>query len=62
MQTCDLVIIDEIQKVPKLLDDVHLLIEEKKLIFLLTASSARKLKRGAANHLAGRAWMANFFK
>lgn len=57
----DLVIIDEIQKIPRLLDEVHLLIEEKGLVFLLTGSSARKLKKGAANLLAGRAWMANLF-
>lgn len=57
----DLVIIDEIQKIPKLLDEVHLLIEEEGLVFLLTGSSARKLKKGAANLLAGRAWMANLF-
>lgn len=40
------VIIDEIQKVPKLLDEVHRLIEETDKIFILTGSSARKLKRG----------------
>ncbi len=57
----ELIIVDEIQKAPKLLDEVHLLIEEKGLIFLLTGSSARKLKKGAANLLAGRAWMANLF-
>ncbi len=57
----DLVIIDEIQKVPKLLDEVHLLIEEFGLVFLLTGSSARKLKKGAANLLAGRAWMAYLY-
>lgn len=50
-----LVIIDEIQKVPKLLDIVHELIESKGIRFILTGSSARKLKRGAANLLAGRA-------
>jgi len=49
------VVCDEIQKVPKLLDEVHNLIEEKKIEFALTGSSARKLKRGAANLLAGRA-------
>lgn len=51
------VVIDEIQKVPKLLDVVHLLIEEKKIKFALTGSSARKLKRGSANLLAGRAFV-----
>ncbi len=51
-----LVIIDEIQKLPLLLDEVHLLIERNKTLrFILTGSSARKLKRGGANLLAGRA-------
>lgn len=50
-----LVVIDEIQKIPQLLDEVHRLIEEKRITFLLTGSSARKLKRGGANLLAGRA-------
>jgi predicted AAA+ superfamily ATPase len=45
----DWVIIDEIQQLPKLLDLVHSLIEEKKIKFALTGSSARKLKRGAAS-------------
>lgn len=50
------IIIDEIQKVPALLDMVHLLIEEKKnRRFVLTGSSARKLMRGGANLLGGRA-------
>ena len=55
------VVIDEIQKVPSLLDEVHRLIEKKKYHFLLTGSSARKLKRGQANLLAGRAWNAELF-
>jgi predicted AAA+ superfamily ATPase len=49
-----LVIIDEIQKVPLLLDEVHDLIE-KGHKFIMTGSSARKLKRGGANLLGGRA-------
>jgi len=49
------VVIDEVQKIPKLLDIVHLEIESRKVKFALTGSSARKLKRGAANMLAGRA-------
>ncbi len=49
------VVIDEIQKIPALLDEVHNLIESKKICFAMTGSSARKLKRGAANLLAGRA-------
>ena len=55
------VVIDEIQKIPALLDEVHRLIQKRKLKFLLTGSSARKLKRGAANLLAGRAWKAELF-
>lgn len=51
------VIIDEIQKIPKLLDEVHRLIEETDKIFILTGSSARKLKRGGSNLLAGRAFV-----
>ncbi len=51
------VVIDEIQKVPKLLDIVQKLMREKPHIqFVLTGSSARKLKRGSGNLLAGRAF------
>lgn len=51
-----LIIIDEIQKLPELLDEVHNQIElNKKLRFILTGSSARKLKRSGANLLGGRA-------
>jgi predicted AAA+ superfamily ATPase len=52
------VFVDEVQKLPPLLDLVHRLIENHKgsLQFILTGSSARKLKRGGANLLAGRAW------
>ena len=49
------VVIDEVQKVPALLDEVHWLIENTRLSFLLSGSSARKLRRGHANLLAGRA-------
>ncbi len=55
------VIIDEIQKVPVLLNEIHWLIENKKMSFILCGSSARKLKRGAANLLGGRAWRFNFY-
>jgi predicted AAA+ superfamily ATPase len=48
-------VVDEIQKIPSLLDEVHDLIETYGIRFILTGSSARKLKRGAANLLAGRA-------
>jgi uncharacterized protein len=44
-----------------LLDEVHRLIERHRTRFLLTGSSARKLKRGAVNLLAGRAWQAQLF-
>jgi uncharacterized protein len=59
--TKPVVVIDEVQKLPEILDEVHRLIEGKKLRFLLTGSSARKLKRGGANLLAGRAWWAELF-
>ena len=49
------VVIDEVQKIPALLDVVHRGIEDYKIKFALTGSSARKLKRGGANLLAGRA-------
>ncbi len=49
------IVIDEVQRLPKLLDVVHHGIEEKKLSFALTGSSARQLRRGTANLLAGRA-------
>ncbi|MBI3540957.1 MAG: ATP-binding protein [Deltaproteobacteria bacterium] len=55
------VVIDEVQKVPALLDEVHRLIEKKSLKFVLCGSSARKLKRGAANLLAGRALSLSMF-
>lgn len=51
----ELIIIDEVQKVPQLLDEVHWLITNKKLRFILCGSSARKLKRSGANMLGGRA-------
>lgn len=49
------IVIDEIQKIPRLLDVVHKGIEDHKIKFALTGSSARKLKKGGANLLAGRA-------
>ena len=49
------VVIDEIQKAPALLDEVHWLIENRVLSFALCGSSARKVRRGAANLLGGRA-------
>jgi predicted AAA+ superfamily ATPase len=52
------VFIDEIQKCPELLDEVHHIIEkfDGTILFILTGSSARKLKRASVNMLAGRAW------
>jgi uncharacterized protein len=55
------IIIDEVQKVPSLLDLVHQLIESRNQKFILSGSSARKLKRGGANLLGGRAFMYNLF-
>jgi uncharacterized protein len=55
------VVIDEVQKAPKLLDIVHLEIEKRKIKFALTGSSARKLKRGGANLLAGRAFLNHLY-
>jgi len=49
------VVVDEFQKVPDLLDEIHWLIENTKLSFILCGSSARKMKRGHANLLGGRA-------
>ena len=51
-----LTVIDEVQKVPALLDEVHGLMESRGASFVLTGSSARKPRRGHANLLAGRAW------
>ena len=50
-----LVIVDEIQKVPDLLDEVHWLMVNRGLFFVLSGSSARKLKKSGANNLGGRA-------
>lgn len=60
-QNCKWIVIDEIQKIPLLLDEVHRLIEDFRWHFLLTGSSARKLKYGNANLLAGRARSAELF-
>lgn len=56
-----LVIIDEIQKIPSLLDEVHWLMVNCDLRFVLTGSSARKLRRSGANLLGGRALVNNFY-
>ncbi|MEI7523907.1 MAG: DUF4143 domain-containing protein [Mariniphaga sp.] len=54
MEEGDLVIIDEIQKVPQLLDEIHALIHKRKIRFILSGSSPRKLIRSGANLLGGR--------
>jgi uncharacterized protein len=60
---CLTVYVDEVQKLPRLLDEVHQLLSEHqgKVRFLLTGSSARKLKRMGANMLAGRAYTSRLF-
>lgn len=60
--TNDWIVIDEVQRVPKLLDEVHYLMEEEGYKrFGLTGSSARKLRRGGTNLLAGRAVLRNMY-
>ena len=49
------------RRIPELLNEVHGLIENKKITFLLTGSSARKLRKGKANLLAGRVWKSSMF-
>jgi len=61
LKSSSIIIIDEIQKIPQLLDEIHDLIESTSAHFILTGSSARKLKRSGVNLLAGRAWQANLF-
>lgn len=55
------VVIDEIQKFPRLLDVVHQQIQKTKRQFIMTGSSARKLKQAGTNLLAGRAWLYHLF-
>jgi len=50
-----IVVVDEIQRLPVLLNEIHRMIEERGIRFLLTGSSARKLRRGGVNLLGGRA-------
>ena len=57
----EILVIDEIQKLPKLLDSIQRLIQKKSAKVLMTGSSARKLKRDGANLLGGRAWEAQLF-
>jgi predicted AAA+ superfamily ATPase len=56
-----IVVIDEIQRIPELLNEVHWLIEERNIKFLLTGSSARKLRKRGTNLLGGRAYKAELF-
>ena len=55
------IVLDEVQKIPLILDEVHWLLENRGLSFVLCGSSARKLKRGHANLLGGRAWRFRMF-
>jgi uncharacterized protein len=55
------VVIDEIQKMPRLLDVVHRQIQRQKRQFMMTGSSSRKLKQLGTNLLAGRAWVYHLF-
>lgn len=55
------IIVDEIQKVPALLNEVHWLIENTSAYFILCGSSARTLRRQGVNLLGGRAWRFNFY-
>ncbi len=57
----DWVVIDEVQKIPALLDEIHRLIEKRGLRFVLTGSSARRLRRENVNLLAGRALTYRFY-
>lgn len=61
LQVGTLIIIDEVQKVPSLMNEIHWLIENTPFQFILCGSSARKLKRIGANLLGGRAWKYSFF-
>jgi predicted AAA+ superfamily ATPase len=55
------IIVDEIQKIPELLNVIHRLMKDKKHLFLMTGSSARKLKKEGVNLLAGRAFVYNLY-
>lgn len=56
----EIIVIDEVQKLPEILDEVQHLIETRNVRFLLTGSSARKLRRQGVNLLGGRARMIHF--
>lgn len=55
------IIVDEVQKIPLLLDEIHWLIENTEAYFILCGSSARKLKKSGVNLLGGRAWSYHLF-
>ena len=55
------IIVDEVQRVPELLDEIHWMIENTAAYFILCGSSARKLRREGANLLGGRAWRGHFY-
>lgn len=55
-QASKTVVIDEVQKIPHLMDEIHWLIENRGFRFILSGSSARKFRRGKGNLLGGRAW------
>src|SRR4030042_5658681 len=57
----DWVIVDEVQRIPELLNEIHRLIEKKKYKFILTGSNARKIRRKGVNLLAGRALSYNLY-
>jgi predicted AAA+ superfamily ATPase len=60
-QIAKAVIVDEVQKFPKILNVAHQQIQERKRQFILTGSSSRKLKQAGANLLAGRAWLYHLY-
>lgn len=55
-QASKTVVIDEVQKIPHMMDEIHWLIENRGFRFILSGSSARKFRRGKVNLLGGRAW------
>ncbi len=55
-QSSNTVVVDEVQKIPHLMDEIHWLMENKGYQFIMSGSSARKFRRGNANLLGGRAW------
>ena len=56
-----IIIVDEIQKIPRLLDTVHQEIQKNRRQFILTGSSSRRLKQNGTNLLAGRAWVYHLY-